>query len=146
MFYRSYIVLDKEELIEEFLKLEGIDGEIALKLYNAGIKSISDLKSSDPQNLSEKIGYPIKLVKSWINSIVKYEQQKKFEKSEEIIIKLKDSLNCSYEIAKTLRNVGILSLEDLTNEDPAQLADDAEIDLKYIKLWIKKAKKILKSK
>ncbi|NVM01040.1 MAG: hypothetical protein HWN67_01775 [Candidatus Helarchaeota archaeon] len=138
--------MQKEELIKEFSSLKGIDREIALKLYNAGIKSISDLKILNPQKLSEKIGYPPKTIELWKNSAIDMIQQKKFEKSEEIIFTLKDFLKCSYEVANTLRNVGIFSIEDLANEDPAQLADDADINLRYIKLWIKKAKKSIKSK
>ncbi|MFX0137838.1 MAG: hypothetical protein ACFFDN_29625, partial [Candidatus Hodarchaeota archaeon] len=59
---------------------------------------------------------------------------------------LKDFLNCSYEIARALRDVGIFSIEDLAKEDPVHLADDADIRLKYVRSWIKKAKKSIKSK
>ncbi|MFX1449761.1 MAG: helix-hairpin-helix domain-containing protein [Promethearchaeota archaeon] len=138
--------MEKEKLIEEFSSIKGIDNEIALKLYNAGIKSIDDLETQDPQQLAEIIGFPAKTIEQWINAASDMIKKKEVEKSEEVILTLKDFLKCSYENAKHLRNMGVFSIEDLANEDPKQLADDTEINLRYIKLWINRAKKEIRDK
>ncbi|MHA1379237.1 MAG: helix-hairpin-helix domain-containing protein [Candidatus Helarchaeota archaeon] len=134
--------MDKEKNIEELLSVEGIDKKTALKLNYAGIRSISELELQDPQTLSKKIGYPETTIKKWLQSIAGLKKEQELRKNEAIILNLKEFLNISYEQAKILRNVGVFSIDDLINEDPDQLAEDAGISVKYIKFWISKAKKI----
>ncbi len=147
MIHRVVIFLEKEKIIEEFLRLEGIDEEIALKLVNAGIKSISDLELQDAFALSKKIGHPQKIIDKWIETAKDIKRNQEFMKSEEKIHELKDFLEIPYEQAKILRNVGVFGIEDLANEDPLQLSDDSGIPLYHIERWIKKAiKELARSK
>ena len=135
--------MEKEKIVEEFLELEGIDEEIALKLINAGIKSISELELQDSFALSQKIGHPQKIIKKWIERAKDMKANQAFIKSEKVIHEIKDFLAIPYEQAKILRNVGVFSIEDLVNEDPLQLADDSGIASYFINRWIKKAQKHL---
>ena len=137
--------MDKENLTKEFLSVEGIDKKIALKLINAGVKSISDLKLQNPQKLSKKIGYPQKTIIKWIASANDAIKNKELVESEEIILKLKTILKIPYREAKILRNVGIFSINDLANEEPIQLSEDSGIHLYYISQWIKKARQRIKN-
>ena len=136
--------MDKENIIEEFLKIEGIDEKTARKLVYAGIKSISDLESEDPHGLSKKVGHPVNTVKKWIQRAADIKLDAKYRESEEQIQNLKAILNISYEQSKVLRNVGVFKVEDLVQEDPKQLAEDAGINENTIGYWIKKAKKYIK--
>lgn len=138
--------MDKENIIKELLSVQGIDRKIALKLLNAGIRTIIDLQSQNPQNLSEKIGFNLKTVENWIKSAVEIIKYRELTKNEESILRLSDFLKIPYEDAKVLRNVGVFNIEDLANEDPKQLSDDAGFDVDIVKLWIKKAKKEYKIK
>lgn len=137
--------MNKENLIEELVSIDGIDRKIALKLLTAGIRSISDLESQVPQKLAEKIGIQPKIVKKWVKSAIEIRKDKELVKNEELILLLKNFLNISYEDARILRNVGVFNIEDLANEDPILLSDDTEINVKSIRQWIKKAKNNLKN-
>ena len=137
--------MEKEKIIKEFLKIDGIDIKTARKIFYAGVKSLSDLESEDPHNLSKKVGHPVNIIKKWIQKAADIKLDKKYQESEEEILNLKEILNSSYEQAKRLRNVGVFSIKDLVEEDPRQLADDSDISKNIIEFWIKKGKKYLKA-
>ena len=67
--YQLKSLLDKQVKFvknSNLTKIKGIGSKRAMELELAGVKTIGDLATRSPQNLSEKTGIPITLITDWI--------------------------------------------------------------------------------
>jgi len=138
-----FLSATKENILEEFQRIKGIDKKIALALYNARIRSLKELENVEVSKLSKLIGIEQTTIKEWIEKIP---QQLVTSEVEDSIQILSSFLNISEEIAEKLRNVGVFSIKHLSEEVPELLADDLEMPVKTVLEWIKKAKTHVRQK
>ena len=155
----------EKQAVTELTKIEGLNKKLAKKLFQNKIDSLEALSSAKAKDIAKKLGVSETRVKLWIEDAkvltgkVKPEPKPEPEKAEEEAIAeevieevMKEELadltkikNLTEEDAKKLAEIGILTLEDLAEEeDVGEISEITGIPQDVVKGWIQEAKKLTK--
>ena len=155
----------EKQAVTELTKIEGLNKKLAKKLFQNKIDSLEALSSAKAKDIAKKLGVSETRVKLWIEDAkvltgkVKPEPKPEPEKAEEETIAeevieevMKEELadltkikNLTEEDAKKLAEIGILTLEDLAEEeDVGEISEITGIPQDVVKGWIQEAKKLTK--
>ncbi|MHA1265789.1 MAG: DUF4332 domain-containing protein [Candidatus Helarchaeota archaeon] len=133
--------MSEEKIISELTQIKGLNKKVAIKLYRAGITSIKKLSNAVPEELSKITGISKKQLTTFI-ILARAQERKKFIEVDTAAAELSQLLEINIDNAKRLVSSGVMSIEDLAEESPDLLAEDAGISVDVIEKWIKKAKEI----
>ncbi|MHA1644553.1 MAG: ribosomal protein L13e [Candidatus Freyarchaeota archaeon] len=153
----------EKQAVTELTKIEGLNKKLAKKLFQNKIDSLEALSSVKAKDIAKKLGVSETRIKLWIEDAkvltgkVKPEPEPEPEKEEEAIAEevieevMKEELadltkikNLTEEDTKKLAEIGILTLEDLAEEDAGEISEIIGIPQDVVKGWIQEAKKLTK--
>ncbi len=156
----------EKEAVSELTKIEGLNKKFAKKLFKLKINSLDALSSAKAKDISKKIGVSDTRVKLWIEDAKvltgkvkpepelepvpeKIEEMAAEEVVEEIMkeeVDLTKIKSLTKEDAKKLAEIGILTVEDLAEEEEVEeIAEITGIPSNMITVWIQEAKKLTKA-
>lgn len=135
--------MTEEKAINDLTKLKGLNKKSAIRLYRAGISTIKQLGSSNPDELSKITGIAKKQLTTWV-ILARAQERKKFIEVDSAAAELSQLIEIRLEDAKRLVSSGVMSIEDLAEESADLLSEDTGLSVDTIDRWIKKAKEVKK--
>jgi predicted flap endonuclease-1-like 5' DNA nuclease len=147
--YRKVVAARTEETVKldisnkaafkELKQLKGIKSNEAKLLVEAGVRSLNTLVEEEAGSLADDTKIEFEKIEKWIAQAQTLIQRRSLKTSIEELLQLK-GMNTTY--ARKLVKFGILSIEDLSNEDAEILAKDLKISDKIIAIWIEDAMRL----
>ena len=131
--------LSEKEAFKELKQLKGIKGKEAKLLIEAGIKSLTSLIEEEPNSLADDTNIKVEKIEKWIEQAKNLLKRKSFIDTMNELLQVK-GMNKTY--ARKLVNFGVLSLEDLSQEDATILSKDLKISEKIVSVWIEDAMRL----
>ncbi len=147
--YRKVVAARTEETVKldisnkaafkELKQLKGIKSNEAKLLVEAGVRSLNTLVEEEAGSLADDTKIEFEKIEKWLDQARTLIQRRGLKTSIEELLQLK-GMNNTY--ARKLVKFGILSIEDLSNEDAEILAKDLKISDKIIAIWIEDAMRL----
>ncbi|MGQ9721028.1 MAG: ribosomal protein L13e [Candidatus Jordarchaeum sp.] len=159
----------EKQAVSELTKIEGLNKKLAKKLFEIKIDSLDALSSARAKDIAKKIGVSDTRAKLWIQDAevltgkvkpepelepeLEAEEEKEEIAAEEVVeeimkeeVDLTKIKSLTKEDAKKLAEIGILTVEDLAEEEEViEVAEITGIPKDLIKVWIQEAKKLTKT-
>ncbi len=129
----------KKEAYKELKELRGIKGSEAKLLIEAGVRSLRTLVEEKPDALADDTKIRVEKIDIWINQAKTLIKRKGVMASINELLKIK-GINKTY--AKKLVDFGILTIEDLSQENAAILSEDLKLSEKILAIWIEDAMRL----
>ncbi|NVM27480.1 MAG: ribosomal protein L13e [Candidatus Helarchaeota archaeon] len=131
--------ISKKDAFKELKQLRGIKSSEAKLLIEAGVKSLKTLMDEDPAPLADDTKIRAEKIEHWIDQAKELVKRKGVTDSIDELLQVK-GVNKTY--AKKLVNFGILSIEDLSQENAEILSKDLKISEKILTVWIEDAMRL----
>jgi predicted flap endonuclease-1-like 5' DNA nuclease len=128
-----------KEAFKELKQLKGIRSNEAKLLIEAGVKSLITLTEEEPASLADDTKILVEKMEKWITQAKSLIVRKKVSDNIEELLQIK-GMNKTY--ARKLVNFGILTIEDLSQENAEILAKDLKLSEKILSIWIEDAMRL----